>query len=97
MGTLFWKPIVQTSFGEFLAWSHMGGIQLIGTSAHAEVDYKGFQPTQPWILLLGSEQKGLSADHLEACDVSVSMPMRGRVSSLNVAVAAGILMYQFGL
>ena len=43
--------------------------------------------------LLGSEQKGLSEEQLAACDVTVSMPMRGKVSSLNLAVAAGILLY----
>jgi TrmH family RNA methyltransferase len=95
MGTLFWKPIVQTSFMELVAWSHARGIQLIGTSAHAKMDYREFKPTRQWILMLGSEQKGLSAEYLNACDAKISMPMRGRVSSLNIAVAAGVLMYQF--
>ena len=95
MGTLFWKPIVQTSFIELVAWSRMRRIQLIGTSAHAESDYRDFKPTRPWILLLGSEQKGLNVDQLQACDAKISMPMRGRGSSLNVAVAAGVLLYQF--
>ena len=45
------------------------------------------------ILLMGSEQKGLSEEQIAACDVAVSMPMRGKVSSLNLAVAAGILLY----
>lgn len=95
MGALFWKPIVQTSFDELVAWSDAAGVQRIGTSAHAAVDYRAFRPTEPWLLLLGSEQKGLSADHLAACESVVSLPMRGRASSLNLAVAAGILLYQF--
>ena len=95
MGTLFWKPIVQTSFGEFLAWARQGNYQLIGTSAKADVDYRTLVPQVPWTLLLGNEQKGLTKEQTAACDVTVSLPMQGRVSSLNLAVAAGVLLYQF--
>lgn len=95
MGTLFWIPVIQTSFAEFLPWARTGGYQLIGTSAKADVDYHTLIPRQPWVLLLGNEQKGLSKEQTAACDVTVSLPMRGRVSSLNLAVAAGVLLYQF--
>lgn len=95
MGTLFLKPVVQTSFAEFIEWKKRGDFQLIGTSSRADSDYKNFQPKSPWVLLLGSEQKGLSPEQLAACDVRVSLPMRGRASSLNLAVAAGVLLYQF--
>ncbi len=95
MGTLFWIPVLQSSFAELVAWAHERGIQLIGTSAHADAGFRNFVPSPPWILVLGSEQKGLSADQLKACDARVSLPMRGRASSLNLAVAAGILLYQF--
>jgi tRNA G18 (ribose-2'-O)-methylase SpoU len=44
---------------------------------------------------LGNEQKGLSTAQTTACDVVVSLPMKGRVSSLNLAVAAGVLLYQY--
>ena len=93
MGTLFWKPVVNTSFSEFFDWTRKGNYQLIGTSAKAEADYRSLVPKASWVLLLGNEQKGLSAGQITACDVTVSLPMRGRVSSLNLAVAAGILLY----
>ena len=98
MGTLFWKPVIQASFDEFTEWSRRSGpdgIQLIGTSARGAVDYQTLMPKIPWILVLGNEQKGLSAEEMQACNVTVSMPMKGRVSSLNLAVAAGVLLYQF--
>ena len=95
MGTIFWKPIIQTSFDEFVRWAREGGYYLIGTSARGAVDYRTLMPKIPWILVLGNEQKGLSAEQIQACDVAVSMPMIGRVSSLNLAVAAGVLLYQF--
>ncbi len=97
MGTLFWKPVIQTSFDEFVGWARKGGYQLIGTSAKADVDYQTLVPQIPWVLLLGNEQKGLSSAQTAACDVTVSLPMRGRVSSLNLAVAAGVLLYRYML
>jgi RNA methyltransferase, TrmH family len=96
MGTIFWKPVVQTSFDEFVKWSRKGKFQLIATSAHGDVDYQTLVPQTPWALVLGNEQKGLSSAQTNACDVAVSLPMKGRVSSLNLAVAAGVLLYQYG-
>ncbi len=95
MGALFWKPIIQTGFDEFLAWVRAGGYQLIGTSAKADADYRTLVPQTPWVLLLGNEQKGLSPAQSAACDATVSLAMRGRVSSLNLAVAAGVLLYRY--
>lgn len=95
MGTIFWKPIVNTSFNEFASWARNGGYQLIGASARGDVDYQTLIPNTSWVLVLGNEQKGLTAEQMKSCDVTVSMPMRGRVSSLNLAVAAGVLLYQF--
>jgi TrmH family RNA methyltransferase len=96
MGTIFWKPTIQVSFAEFHEWARSEKYQLIGTSAKADVDYRSLVPQTPWVLVLGSEQKGLSKEQAAACDVTVSLPMQGRVSSLNLAVAAGVLLYQFG-
>jgi RNA methyltransferase, TrmH family len=96
MGTLFWIPVVQTSFDEFIHWARHarpGGIQLIGTSAHAGVDFHTLVPQIPWVLVMGSEQKGLTSEQTKACDVTLSLPMKGRISSLNLSVAAGVLLY----
>jgi TrmH family RNA methyltransferase len=95
MGTIFWKALVQATFDDFVKWARLNGCQLVGSSAHASVDYRSFKPgEQALILLLGSEQKGLSQEQMAACDETLSMPMKGRASSLNLAVAAGILMYR---
>jgi TrmH family RNA methyltransferase len=95
MGTLFWKPVVEETFEEFIAWARRGNYQLIATSARGDVDYQTLVPQPPWILVLGNEQKGLSTKQASACDVVVSLAMKGRVSSLNLAVAAGVLLYQY--
>jgi TrmH family RNA methyltransferase len=95
MGTMFWKPIVQASFNDFVQWARAGNYQLIGTSAHGDVDYHTLVPQMPWTLVLGNEQKGLAPEQTKVCDVTVSLPMMGRGSSLNLSVAAGVLLYQF--
>jgi len=94
MGTLFRMLVIQASFDEFMQWRAKNGYQLVGSSAHAEADYREFRlGIKPTILLLGNEQKGLSPEQIAACDVVVSITMKGRGSSLNLAVAAGVLLY----
>ena len=45
-------------------------------------------------IVIGNEGKGISRLVREKCDVIVSLPMKGRINSLNASVAAGILMYE---
>jgi TrmH family RNA methyltransferase len=63
MGTLFWISIVQSSFDDFVAWARNTRCQLIGASARGDVDYYTLIPKEPWIVILGSEQKGLFPEH----------------------------------
>ncbi len=93
LGATFWKPIVKANFDQLLSWSRAGEIHLVGTSAHGAQDYRGWQAREPWVLILGSEQKGLTTEQAQACEVVLSLPMRGRATSLNLAVAAGVLLY----
>ncbi len=50
--------------------------------------------TGPLALVIGSEGDGMGRLVRESCDIIVSLPMKGRVSSLNASVAAGIVMYE---
>ena len=94
MGALFWHPVLQASFDEFIGWAKVQRYTLYGTSAHASVDYRSVtQYKKPLILLLGSEREGLSAAQAAQCDFLLRMPMHGRVTSLNLAVAAGVMLY----
>lgn len=95
MGAAFVIPVVQASFPEFALWCKAAPVQLIGTSSRSPRLFRECAATTPWILLLGSEQKGLTADQQATCDVVVSIPMLGRISSLNLAVAAGVLLYSY--
>lgn len=94
MGALFWHPVVSASFAEFAQWAKQHSYHLYGSSAHASVDYRSADySVRPIILLLGSEREGLSADQTAICEQVIRLPMKGHVSSLNLAVAAGIMLY----
>ncbi|MPN24407.1 putative TrmH family tRNA/rRNA methyltransferase [bioreactor metagenome] len=56
---------------------------------HFEADMKG-----PIALVIGSEGEGVSRLVKEKCDFTVSIPMKGKIESLNASVAAGLLMYE---
>lgn len=94
MGALFWHPVVAASFAEFAAWSRRHGYHIYGTSAHAALDYREM-PGYAWprILLLGSEREGLSQEQVQICEALIRLPMRGRATSLNLGVAAGVMLY----
>jgi TrmH family RNA methyltransferase len=94
MGSLFWYPVVQATFADFQGWVRGNNYHVYGSSAHAEKDYLQAQPyLTPRILLLGSEREGLTAAQQSLCECVVRLPMHGRATSLNLAVAAGILLY----
>lgn len=94
MGTLFWLPVVSASFNEFALWAKNGGYHVYGTSAHGKVATEEIAAyTPPMVLLLGSERAGLSPEQAAVCDVMLRLPMRGRATSLNLAVAAGVMLY----
>ncbi len=68
------------------------GLWLLGTSEHAKADFKAIEKDRPWLLILGNEEKGMRRLTEEACDMVCSIrPAGDGVTSLNVSVAAGIL------
>jgi 23S rRNA (guanosine2251-2'-O)-methyltransferase len=69
-------------------------IWTIGASADAGLDYTEWDFTQASALVLGGEGSGLHRLVRERCDVLVRIPVRGRLESLNVSVAAGIVLYE---
>jgi TrmH family RNA methyltransferase len=94
MGALFWLPVASATFEAFAAWAGRHAYRIVGTSARGQADYRQADYARPLILLLGSEREGLSEAHKAICRQLVRLPMRGRASSLNLAVAAGVLLYQ---
>jgi RNA methyltransferase, TrmH family len=94
LGSLFWVPMATASFAEFAAWVKQHAYHLYGTSAHGATPYQQVPAYQrPAILLLGSEREGLTAEQRAACEAVLQLPMRGKATSLNLAVAAGVMLY----
>ena len=57
-------------------------------------DYRGYDYSGGAALVIGAEEDGISRLVLDKCDYAVSLPMRGKIESLNASVAAGIMMYR---
>lgn len=94
LGSLFWVPVANATFAEFALWAGRHHYHVYGTSARASRDYGSLERYEaPAILLVGSEREGLTHEQQAACEVVVRLPMRGRATSLNLAVAAGVLLY----
>ncbi|HNV81985.1 MAG TPA: 23S rRNA (guanosine(2251)-2'-O)-methyltransferase RlmB [Tenuifilaceae bacterium] len=70
------------------------GIKVIAASEKAPKTYSQAMLKPPIALVLGSEDVGVSAEVLKIVDDMVSIPIKGNVQSLNVSVAAGILVYE---
>lgn len=95
MGTLFSVPMASApDTATLLAWARTRGLHTVATSAKATGDYRRTVYHYPALLLLGSEGAGLDAATMSAADCAVTIPMRGTASSLNLAVAAGLLLYE---
>jgi TrmH family RNA methyltransferase len=95
MGAWFGVPLAAVaSSEELMTWAQQKQLQVVATSAHAPIDYTQAHYRHPLLLLLGSERHGLSRDVLDAADLAVSIPMAGHASSLNLAVATGLLLYE---
>lgn len=99
-GSLFALPVVQaTSHAEVLQWvasvrERLGACRLVGAAEGADTDLAACAFTAPTVLVFGNETHGLSRAYQDACDVVVRIPMRGSASSLNVSVAASIVIYE---
>jgi TrmH family RNA methyltransferase len=94
LGAIFSQRLVRASFAEFAEWTQWQRVALVGTSPTADRDYQAVAYKPPLVLLMGSEPRGLSAEHQALCDTVVTIPMVGHNDSLNLAVATGIVLYE---
>lgn len=88
-------PIVEMGVESLLAFLHDAGFVIMGADLAGE-DIAGVPVPARTALVLGNEGAGLSAAVRSACDRLVSVPIHGETESLNVGVAAGILLYLLG-
>jgi len=70
------------------------GYRIVAASEKADASYTAVDMTTPTAIVMGAEDTGISPAVLLQCDTPVSIPMLGNISSLNVSVAAGIIIYE---
>src|SRR5690606_36252388 len=84
----------RATFEEFAAWARQRGVTVVGTAGDAAEDYRTADYGQHTAILMGSERAGLPPERRATCDRLVSIPMRGRADSLNLAVATALVLYE---
>lgn len=94
MGAIFTQKVARASWDEFIGWLRSGDGQLVAASLREAVPYREAAYAAPCFVLVGNESQGLPAEYEDACDLRVTMPMRGRADSLNAAVAGAVLAYE---
>ena len=70
------------------------GIQLIGCTEKTQDDMYKADYTTPTAIIIGSEEDGVSPEFLKMCDARAKIPMNGKIASLNVSVATGVILYE---
>ncbi len=94
IGALFSVPVATATNAETLAWLRARNIAIVATTPAASQPFTAVDLTGPIAILVGEEKYGLSKFWLEQADMSVLIPMAGKVNSLNVSVSAALLVYE---
>jgi len=99
-GSFFSVPVIRiASPKELTQWftaqkEKHAGLEIVATSANSDASIHTHDFTNPTLLLIGNENHGLSEFYRELCDISVTIPMDGSASSLNVASAISVILYE---
>ena len=94
-GSAEYTPITKvTNLAQTIEKLKSEGVWVIGASDDAEQTYTSADFTVPICLVLGNEGQGIRHLVKQKCDYMVHLPMLGQISSLNVSVAAGVLLYE---
>jgi len=94
-GAVEYVPVARvTNISQTIDYLKKKYIWVVGTDASADKPFYMSDLKGPIALVIGSEGEGMSRLVKEKCDFTVSIPMKGRISSLNASVAAAIVMYE---
>ncbi len=83
-----------TNLARVIEWLQEQGVLVVGASGESKIPWYNFDYTQPVALVLGSEGSGLRPNIKKKCDLLLSIPMLGKISSLNVSAAAAVFFYE---
>lgn len=94
-GGLFYVPVCrERSLVEAVGTLRSSGYKVVAASEKGAVDYTAIDYTVPVAIVMGSEDTGVSPEVLRLCDEMAAIPMSGHIGSLNVSVAAGVMLYE---
>ena len=94
VGTFFTLPLLCATTAETMQWCKAQSILTLAATPQADTLYTNVDMRVSVAIAVGNEQHGLSIDWLKGADVGVKLPMYGQINSLNVAVAAALLLYE---
>jgi TrmH family RNA methyltransferase len=94
MGSFARVKIARAAVRSFADWRLAFKGRIVGTHVVEAQDYREIKYAKPMILMMGSEQNGLSDAMTALCDDLAKIPMPGGTESLNLAVSAGIMLYE---
>lgn len=95
-GSHFHLPIYRLPLATFVEEAKKSNLPILATTLSKESkDYRELSLLKDFVLVMGNEGQGISPVMAESADQLVHIGMKGRAESLNVAVAAGILMFYF--
>ena len=77
-----------------LRYLHDSGLFVIAATEHTDKNYTSADMTLPLAIVMGNEEKGIYEENLKLCTEKVRIPMTGTIESLNVSVAAGVMLYE---
>ena len=94
-GALFHIPVCRVKeLSQCINSLQENGYKVIGASEKSALNYTHIDYKVPVAIVMGAEDKGLSPDVLRRCDELAAIPILGKVGSLNVSVACGIILYE---
>jgi TrmH family RNA methyltransferase len=93
MGSIFALPVVKCTRDAFLADRKRWTGSVVGTLLTATHNHRTAPYARPTLIVMGTEQSGLTPEIAAICDINVKIPMKGRADSLNLSVATGIMIY----
>lgn len=94
-GALFHIPVCrEENLAETVRFLQQNGYKVVGASEKSTAEYTAVKYDVPVAIVMGAEDTGISEPVLRLCDDLVSIPMLGHIGSLNVSVAAGVMMYE---
>ncbi|GAA0429208.1 RNA methyltransferase [Lentibacillus halophilus] len=92
-GSLFHLPVVQADLKETISSLQQEGFTVWAASVQNATSYEQLPTTSKTALIVGNEGAGIREEIIRMSDQSVRIPIRGKAESLNVSIAAGVLMY----